>query len=348
MDGEESHDGHESLAHDDNNDSGDVRLDLTSIDTEFSSTEDPAFTVNEDEEQHNEEDENIGTRSEAYEMRARGVRIHHCLAACPEPSLPCSLPRSITASASRHHRSGPPPAVDASLSPKLDSSGGSSGCATVEEMRGESRRWGSSILPPGTNIPDAFTNGSGEEKERVRDVGGERLCPYMCTVVAYMGGTQKMYMSLLREGAYTSTLGVPRALLGRANSFSGVPWAFTVPPPIFGSIGSRGESSQEPEETQQSTRRDSSQDQLPQQAQPDVQTHRPTRQRSNGDEGTSGRYRRSNGQKRGRRSGSNGGRVAERQRRKASSSNDDGAANDNRQHVAGVHSRREVGRRRPR
>ncbi|KAK9166936.1 hypothetical protein Scep_002127 [Stephania cephalantha] len=40
-----------------------------------------------------------------------------------------------------------------------------------------------------------------------------------------------------------------------------------VSPPIFGSISSRGESSQEPEETQQSTRRDSSQDQLPQQAQ---------------------------------------------------------------------------------
>ncbi|KAK9121415.1 hypothetical protein Syun_019032 [Stephania yunnanensis] len=52
-----------------------------------------------------------------------------------------------------------------------------------------------------------------------------------------------------------------------------------VPPPIFGSIRSRGESSEAPEETRQSTRRDSSQDQLPQQPQPDVQTHRPTRQR---------------------------------------------------------------------
>ncbi|KAK9135013.1 hypothetical protein Syun_014343 [Stephania yunnanensis] len=52
-----------------------------------------------------------------------------------------------------------------------------------------------------------------------------------------------------------------------------------VPPPIFGSISSRGESSEAPEETHQSSRRDSMQDQLPQQPQPDVQTHRLTRQR---------------------------------------------------------------------
>ncbi|KAK9140717.1 hypothetical protein Scep_010398 [Stephania cephalantha] len=51
-----------------------------------------------------------------------------------------------------------------------------------------------------------------------------------------------------------------------------------VPPPIFGSISSKGESSEAPEETHESTRRDSMQDQLPQQPQPDVQTHRPTRQ----------------------------------------------------------------------
>ncbi|KAK9163233.1 hypothetical protein Syun_004135 [Stephania yunnanensis] len=52
-----------------------------------------------------------------------------------------------------------------------------------------------------------------------------------------------------------------------------------VPPPISGSISSRGESSEAPEETHQSTRRDSTQDHLSQQPQPDVQTHRPTRQR---------------------------------------------------------------------
>ncbi|KAK9089368.1 hypothetical protein Scep_028450 [Stephania cephalantha] len=44
-------------------------------------------------------------------------------------------------------------------------------------------------------------------------------------------------------------------------------------------VNLRGESSEAPEETHESTRRDSMQDQLPQQPQPDVQTHRPTRQR---------------------------------------------------------------------
>ncbi|KAK9125590.1 hypothetical protein Scep_014436 [Stephania cephalantha] len=52
----------------------------------------------------------------------------------------------------------------------------------------------------------------------------------------------------------------------------------TVQPPIFGSISTRGESS-EPEEEDQSTQRNSMQDRQPQQTQSDVQTQRPTQHR---------------------------------------------------------------------
>ncbi|KAK9148162.1 hypothetical protein Scep_006919 [Stephania cephalantha] len=44
-------------------------------------------------------------------------------------------------------------------------------------------------------------------------------------------------------------------------------------------VGCKLKSSEAPEETHESTLRDSMQDQLPQQPQQDVQTHRPTRQR---------------------------------------------------------------------
>ncbi|KAK9104077.1 hypothetical protein Scep_020921 [Stephania cephalantha] len=81
------------------------------------------------------------------------------------------------------------------------------------------------------------------------------------------------------DPSFMNLLTMPQPHVPFPQPHSGSHYFGMVPPPIFGSIGSRGESSEAPEETHQSTRRDSMQDQLPQQPQPDVQTHRPTRQR---------------------------------------------------------------------
>ncbi|KAK9104078.1 hypothetical protein Scep_020922 [Stephania cephalantha] len=81
------------------------------------------------------------------------------------------------------------------------------------------------------------------------------------------------------DPSFMNLLTMPQPHVPFPQPHSGSHYFGMVPPPIFGSISSRGESSEAPEETHQSTRRDSMQDQLPQQPQPDVQTHRPTRQR---------------------------------------------------------------------
>ncbi|KAK9125406.1 hypothetical protein Scep_014252 [Stephania cephalantha] len=81
------------------------------------------------------------------------------------------------------------------------------------------------------------------------------------------------------DASFMNLLTMPQLHVPFPQPHTGSQYFGMVPPPIFGSISSRGESSEAPEEEHQSTRRDSIQDQPPQQPQPDVQTQRPTRQR---------------------------------------------------------------------
>ncbi|KAK9166561.1 hypothetical protein Scep_001752 [Stephania cephalantha] len=81
------------------------------------------------------------------------------------------------------------------------------------------------------------------------------------------------------DPSFMNLLTMPQPHIPFPQPHTGSQYFGMVPLPIFGSIGSRGESSEAPEETHESTQRDSMQDQLPQQPQPDVQNHRPTRQR---------------------------------------------------------------------
>ncbi|KAK9169722.1 hypothetical protein Syun_001862 [Stephania yunnanensis] len=103
------------------------------------------------------------------------------------------------------------------------------------------------------------------------------LPPYMPS--PYTPTPYNYNMAYSGDPSFMNLLTMPQPHVPFPQPHAGSQYFGMVPPPIFGSMSSRGESSQEPEETQQSTRRDSLQDQLPQQAQPDVQTHRPTRQR---------------------------------------------------------------------
>ncbi|KAK9104770.1 hypothetical protein Scep_021614 [Stephania cephalantha] len=81
------------------------------------------------------------------------------------------------------------------------------------------------------------------------------------------------------DPAFMNLLTMPQPHVPFPQPHTGSQYFGMVPPPIFWSISRRGESSEAPEEEHQSTRRDSMQDQPPQQPQPDVQTQRTTRQR---------------------------------------------------------------------
>ncbi|KAK9089814.1 hypothetical protein Scep_028896 [Stephania cephalantha] len=64
------------------------------------------------------------------------------------------------------------------------------------------------------------------------------------------------------DPSFMNLLTMPQPHVPLPQPHTGSQYFGMVPPPIFGSIGSRGESSEAPEETHQSTRRDSMQDQL--------------------------------------------------------------------------------------
>ncbi|KAK9142889.1 hypothetical protein Syun_012289 [Stephania yunnanensis] len=100
------------------------------------------------------------------------------------------------------------------------------------------------------------------------------LPPYMPS--PYTPTPYNYNMAYSGDPSFMNLLTMPQPHVPFPQPHAGSQYFGMVPPPIFCSISSRGESSQEPEETHQSTRLDSSQDQLPQ---PDVQPHRPTRQR---------------------------------------------------------------------
>ncbi|KAK9094296.1 hypothetical protein Scep_025765 [Stephania cephalantha] len=232
--------------------------------------------INEDNEQDDEEDDQAEPNIEVRRRRARPEIVRERTRR-PRPPRP-STQTEIAAESSRR---SPPARSSRSRASRTETVGESSQRSSPPQQEPQMFV----PRPPSVNLPpyyfdpyapwpsSSYVDHGMPHPQMYPSLPQYMPSPYTPTPHTYN-------MPYGGDPSFMNLLTMPQPHIPFPQPHTGSQYFGMVPPPTFGSISSRGESSEAPEETHESTRRDSMQDQLPQQPQPDVQTHRPTRQRS--------------------------------------------------------------------